>query len=219
MKSFLCSIFLIIIFNAPIKPQNTQTNSGFTETFNDEYFPLKDKTSFIFDSNLGSTKANIYTEGKQMAFEYEAGGITYKQNLYKDAKGIYLTKVYSKAMFFSSTVTYDKPLLRIPLPLKIGDTWKWEGNEIINGEYSKLNVFGKALAVETIKTKAGEFRCLKVMLKIISAKGKTNTEVEWLAPNIGIVRVFAKIQGEGITGTIQNILGLDELKFSIAEIK
>lgn len=217
---FVFIFFLVIHPESISQPKSAPgiKDSPKEEVFGFEYFPLRNATSFLFESNIGVTKAVVYNEGNEMVFAYDAGNISYKQNLIRQANGIYLTKVQSKAYFFGSCVTYNKPVLRLPLPIKLYDTWTWEGYEIVDGDSSKITLKGKALGVEIIKTKAGEFRCLKVLINIISAKGSTNSEIEWLAPDIGIVRVKAKIEGGGISGMLQKLLGLDEIKFSINQI-
>ena len=223
MKRILVLIFLYGAFSAVINAQSVaglyHSKPEAAETFGAEYFPLKKNSSFVFESNVGQTKANVKAEGNQMVFTYEAGPITYRQNLMLEPNGIYLKKVYSKALFFSNTVTYSKPVLRLPLPLKPGDNWRWDGCEIVDGDSSKITLLGSVKGVENIRTKAGAFRCLKIELKIISAKGSTNTETEWLAPNVGIVRLKANIQGDGITGVIRRLMGLNEIVFSLTEIK
>jgi hypothetical protein len=183
------------------------------------YFPLKENMSYIYESNMGRTTATMTKEGREYSIEYSAGGIRYIQNYIRKDDGIYLTMVSSKAFLFGSRVTYDKPLLRLPLYVKPGDKWTWEGREIEDGKLSKLRLWGTALGLETIKTKAGEFNCIKVMLKIVSENGNTNTEIEWLAQDIGVVRLKAKIQGSGISGMVQRFLGLNEVYFSMIERK
>jgi|GEM_PF-2477727 len=222
MRLILFLIFTSVLYMATLKAQKAShlVADSQSEVFGEEYFPLKEKSEFVFDSNIGSTKAAVYKEGSSMVFKYESGPITYNQSLSKAANGIYLTKVTSKALLWGSSVTYNKPVLRLPLPLRIGNKWSWHGYEIDNGDTTALSLYGFAQAVETIKTKAGQFRCLKVMIKIISGKGETSTEAEWLAPGIGIVRSMAKIDGgSGVTALIRRMMGLQEIKFSLSEIK
>jgi hypothetical protein len=42
---------------------------------------------------------------------------------------------------------------------------------------------------------------------------------EWFAPKVGLVKSHAVLEGTGITGFIQSVLGYDEVTFELAAIK
>jgi hypothetical protein len=194
-------------------------NNSTIKFYGQEYFPLKKNATYKYDSNLGSTTAKTRSEGSGISLSLDSGGILYKQNLYSDSTGIYLTQVENKALFFGRKVTYNKPVLRIPFPLKIGDTWKWEGFEKHeNGDVSKMLLKGKLISEETIETQAGKFNCIKLSLEIYT-ESSTNIMTEWLAPNIGIVKLDAKMNGGGLASLIQKFMGLSEVQFTLNKIE
>jgi hypothetical protein len=145
--------------------------------------------------------------------------MSYSQSLISNSKGVYLIKTESKAFFFESVITYDKPLLRIPFPLEIGKKWNWNGYEIKDGDSLSLKVNGEVLREETIDTKLGKLNCIVVAMEINSEKGSYTQMTQWLAPNIGLVKMHAKIKGGGITGLLQKMMGFDEIYFKLTSIK
>jgi hypothetical protein len=181
-----------------------------------EYFPLNTEVSYLYDSNAGKTESGVVLKGDELVLTYDAGKISYEQQFFKGEKGIYLTRTHSSALlFFGKTVTYPEPVLRLPLPLQIGDKWYWEGFEIVDGDTGSLTIKGKALAEEKVSTLVGEFNCLKIQLKVESEQGSKNTVTEWLAPGIGVVKFHAALEGTGLTTFLQDIFGLDELTFDL----
>jgi len=204
-------------------PAETEINVYMTEktkSYGFEYFPLKTNIYYKYDSNAGDTEAEVNPEEDELVLTFNAGSLKYEQQFFKGEKGIYLTRTQSKAMlFFGTTVTYPEPVLRLPLPLKVGETWLWEGLEIAGGDTGKLTISGEALAEEILQTPLGSMSCLKIRLRIESEHGSKNTVTEWLAPEIGIVKFHADLEGSGITGFLQDIFGLDEVTFDLTEIE
>lgn len=184
--------------------------------FGFEYFPLNTETSYLYDSNAGETESAVIARGEELALTFDAGKMSYKQQFFKGEDGIYLTRTESSALlFFGTKVTYPEPVLRLPLPLEIGETWVWQGFEIADGDTGKLTITGEALGEEIVTTPIGEFNCLKIQLKINSEHGSKNTVTEWLAPEIGVVKFHAALEGKGLTAFLQDIFGLDELTFDL----
>jgi len=187
--------------------------------FGFEYFPLKTDVSYLYDSNAGETEAGVNPNGEEFILTFDAGKISYEQQFFKGDNGIYLTRTESSAfLFFGTKVTYPEPVLRLPLPIQIGEEWKWEGFEIANGDTGTLTIKGEALGEEVVKTPVGEYNCLKIQLKIESEHGSKNTVTEWLAPDIGVVKFHAALEGTGLTAFLQDIFGLDELTFDLTGV-
>lgn len=214
---FIPLIFVVVFFTLGAAKDNTNNEPKY---FGKEYFPLRDYSTYKYDSNLGNTTAKTKPEGKGIKLSYDSGNILYQQNLYADSSGIYLTKVENKAYFWGNKVTYNKPVLRIPFPLKVGDSWSWDGYEHHdNGEKTKMTLRGKMISEEVLQTRAGKFNCIKISLEIKSETGSSSSTTEWLAPNVGIVKFNAKMQGKGIAWIVQKMMGLKEVEFTLAEIK
>lgn len=181
-----------------------------------EYFPLNTEVSYIYDSNAGETESGVVPTGEELVLTFDAGKVSYEQQFFKGEDGIYLTRTESNALlFFGTTVTYPEPVLRLPLPLQVGNKWIWQGFEIADGDTGSLTITGEALAEERIKTPVGEFDCLKIQLKVESEHGSKNTVTEWLAPGIGVIKFHAALEGTGLTAFLQDIFGLDELTFDL----
>jgi hypothetical protein len=188
--------------------------------FGFEYFPLKTDVSYLYDSNAGDTEAGVNPNGEELVLTFDAGNISYEQQFFKGVDGIYLTRTESSAfLFFGTTVTYPEPVLRLPLPLHVGQKWKWEGFEIAGGDTGSLTIEGEAMAEEIVTTPLGDFSCLKIQLKIESAHGSKNTVTEWLAPGLGVVKFHALLEGTGLTAFLQDIFGLDELTFDLTGVE
>ena len=185
-----------------------------SKIFGSEYFPLNSDSVIIFDSNVGETTSTIEKEENEYVINYESSTMTYRQNIIRNNEGIFITKIENKFLLFGDEITYSEPLLRLPANAQIGDTWFWEGYEINDGDSAKIFVEGKIVSEEEVKTAGGSFLALKTFTKINFDDGSTDELYEWFAPEIGIVKIRAKVGGNGFTGTIQDILGLDELYFS-----
>ena len=190
------------------------------KSFGFEYFPLKQNVEYEYDSNAGDTESIVSEAGDELVLTYDAGKITYEQQFFKGDKGIYLTRTETRAfLLFCSKVTYPEPVLRLPLPLETGATWQWVGLEIAGGDTGKLTIDGEALGEEEVTTPVGKFTCLKIRMRIESEMGSKNTVTEWLAPNIGVIKFHADLEGSGITGFLQTLMGLDEITFDLKGIK
>jgi hypothetical protein len=91
--------------------------------------------------------------------------------------------------------------------------------EVAGGDTGKLTIKGEALGEENIETPFGTYACLKIQMRVESEMGSRNTITEWLAPNIGVVKFHAELEGSGITGFLQDIMGLDEITFNLTGLK
>jgi len=190
------------------------------KSFGFEYFPLKRDVLYSYDSNAGDTEAEVSEDDDELVLTYNAGSITYEQQFFKGNDGIYLTRTETSALlFFGSKVTYPEPVLRLPLPLEVGKSWEWEGLETAGSDTGKLTIKGKAIGEEVVKTPLGEFKCLKILLDIESEMGSKNIVTEWLAPEIGVVKFHAELEGSGITGFLQDLMGLDEITFELTGLE
>ena len=113
-----------------------------------------------------------------------------------DPVGIKLHKIVAElgSVFGTATADFSPPVLFLPASLEIGDSWEiaLETEVILTGRVLVSNVYEVA-AVEDVITPAGTFEnCLKVQLeaRTTSRLGVSrSTSYQWLAPNVGIVRV------------------------------
>ena len=112
-----------------------------------------------------------------------------------DEDGVKLHKVVAElgSIFGTATAVLSPPVLFFPASLALGDSWEFmlETEVILTGPVSVFSVY-EVVAVEDVVTPAGTFeKCLKVQVdtRTVTASISRSTSYQWLAPNIGIVRV------------------------------
>lgn len=209
------------LYESDVKPLNVSLKKEITQKeFGAEYFPLNPELLYKFDSSLGSTKAEFEQQGEQVVLTFDAPSISYQQSLMKSDTGIMLTRTKTSAfLFFGNDISYAEPVLRIPFPLNLDDTWEVEGLETEGGDTTLLKIRGKVLGEELVMTEYGNFVCLKIQQQVSSEGGSSNTLTEWFAPHIGLVKSHAVMEGSGITGMLQDVFGLDEVTFQLVSVE
>lgn len=112
-----------------------------------------------------------------------------------DDDGVKLHKVVAElgSVFGTATAILSPPVLFLPASLALGDSWGFtlESEVILTGPVSVSTVY-EVVAVEDVVTPAGTFEnCLKVQVntRTVTASISRSTSYQWLAPNVGIVRV------------------------------
>ena len=112
-----------------------------------------------------------------------------------DDDGVKLHKVVAElgSVFGTATAILSPPVLFLPASLALGDSWAFtlESEVILTGPVS-VTYTHEVIAVEDVVTPAGTFeKCLKVQIdtRTVSASISRSTSYQWLAPNIGIVKV------------------------------
>jgi hypothetical protein len=174
---------------------------------------------------MGEAFADIKKNGKSYVLDLRNDDFNFTQTVYVENDTIYLTKLDQNVDVFlfissSASVTYSRPYLRFPFPLKKNDTWNWKGVEYIDqANPDTINVSGKVIGNEIIVTDAGKFECVKFQIDIHKKKRGTHTKFyEWRTPKIGLVKLEAFIDSKGFIGTVMNLLGYDEMIFELKEI-
>jgi hypothetical protein len=188
------------------------------------YFPLNDNETLIYNSSFGESITKYYQEGGFTISSSEADDFRYRQALIIKEDGVYVTETYQFIKIFlfinkEATSTYEKPLLRFPLPLLPGTEWKWEGDEYSDGDTNKVKATGKVLGKEFITTDAGRFETIKIESLVEGASDLKNRVTEWYAEGIGLIKVKAIIEGGGIMGFARDILGYGTIEFKLKEIR
>ena len=124
----------------------------------------------------------------------ESTGEVYFVNV--DPSGIKLHKIVAVlgSVFGTATAVFSPPVLFLPALLEVGDSWgiTLETEVILTGKVLVSNVY-EVVVVEDVITPAGIFEnCLKIQLEARTTTRlgvSRSTSYQWLAPNIGIVRV------------------------------
>jgi hypothetical protein len=138
--------------------------------------------------------------------------------------GVYVIETYQFIKIFlfinkEAKSSYEKPLLRFPLPLLPGKRWEWEGDEYSDGDTSKIKVSGKVFDKEFVKTDAGNFDAIKIESLVEGSSDLKNRVTEWYVEGIGLIRAKVIIEGGGIMGFARDILGYGTIEFELKEIR
>ena len=205
---------------------DTQLNSNLDEiNIGSNYFPTDPSLKLIYNSSMGEAYAVIKRKGNNYVMDLRNDDFYFIQTVHVANDTVYLTKLDQEVDVFlfissSASVTYNRPYLRFPFPLKNNDSWTWNGVEYIDEENpDSIKVSGKVLGSETVQTEAGKFECVKFQIDINKKKGGSHTRFyEWRTPKIGLVKLEAFIDSKGFIGTIMNLLGYDEMKFELKKI-
>ncbi|RKU17115.1 hypothetical protein C6503_11240 [Candidatus Poribacteria bacterium] len=112
-----------------------------------------------------------------------------------DDDGVKLHKIVAElgSIFGTATAILSPPVLFVPASLALGDTWEFtlETEVVLTGPVLVTYTY-EVVAVEDVVAPAGTFEnCLKVQLdtRTVTTSISRSTSYQWLAPNIGIVKV------------------------------
>lgn len=211
-RGLLCFVITFILIMASA----ATCIAGPIKYFSYAYFPLKQITPRMFDSNLGETKYSMIQDGGIFKIVYDAPRITYSQQMIAKNNGVYIVGTQNKIFLFGKKITYKAPLLRIPFPLTEASKWTSETIEYDDdGNSNTVRLTGKVIGEETISTPAGNFASLKIELIIVSGQNKPTYLTEWLVKDIGVVKAEAVPGTGGLLGTFQKLFGLDKVYYTM----
>jgi hypothetical protein len=205
---------------------NNQPNNNLDELkIGSDYFPIDPSLKLVYNSSMGEAYAVIKKKGNHYIMDLRNDDFYFVKPVFVENDSVFLTKLEQEVDVFlfissSASVTYNRPYLRFPFPLKNKDTWIWNGVEYIDEENpDTIKVSGKVLGSETVQTEAGKFDCMKFQIDIHKKKSGSHTKFyEWRAPKIGLVKLEAFIDSKGFIGTVMNLLGYDEMIFELKKI-
>jgi hypothetical protein len=219
-----CFGFYNEIDHSQILDSKTENNLEEIE-FSKDYFPVDPSLKLEYNSSMGEAYAKIKKDGNSYVLDLRNDDFYFIQTVYVENDTIYLTKLDQNVDVFlfissSTSVTYNRPYLRFPFPLKNNDSWTWNGVEYIDEKNpDTIKVSGKVLGEEILETEAGKFNCVKFQIDIFKKKSGSHTKFyEWRTPKIGLVKLEAFIDSKGFIGTVMNLLGYDEMKFELKKI-
>lgn len=224
MINLLFALFLIVtgpdlspaaVVSSPV-PEEAGTGAGELDLL--AHFPLRDGTVWKYDSNLGEVVSRVSVSGPIYTIRSESSPLDITRHLRLEDTGIMMIGGNSQIYFISTKRTYHPPLLRFPRRTVIGETWQWEGKEVVDDEIIKSRVEGVIEKKETVRVPAGEFECLKVTVKTVSDDGTTSSSIQWLAPEVGIVKGEVAIDASGFSGFLIDLLGFDHYNLELVEM-
>lgn len=188
------------------------------------YFPVYDNRSLVYSSSFGESITKYFRDGEFTVSSSNSDKFKYRQTLVIKEEGVYVKETYQylKVLLFvkkEETYTYNKPMLRFPLPLIPGKEWKWEGEEYSKNGTSKVKIAGKVLGKEFVKTKAGSIEAIKIESVVEGSAGSKNIVTEWFAKDIGLIKAKIIVEGGGMMGFMRDFLGYGTLDFELTEIR
>ena len=227
--SLFVFLFIIINMHTPdLCLQNNSVTAASSATninlIGSEYFPINLKKKLIYKSSFGDLELKITDEKNIHQFSYESDKFKYRQKLFVNNKGLFVVETYQKIKLLlfitkEGNYIYDKPLLRVPFPIEVGQEWSWNGIEFVNDESRSVKLKGKAAEFETVNTSAGKFEALKVETTIETSSGSKNIMTEWFAKDIGLVKMHISIEGGGTLGFVRDVLGYKSIDFELMKIQ
>jgi len=222
MKRILINIISLILLFTVFS--DVSLNKEKTPAITNSYFPVNNSIELIYNSSFGESSTTYSQDGEFIISLSEADDFKYRQILEIEEDGVYAKETYQyyKVFLFinkESTSTYDKPLLRFPLPLSPGMEWKWEGDEYSDGDTNKVKVTGKALDKEFVNTTAGRFEAIRIESFIEGSSNMKNRVTEWYSEGIGLIKAKIIIEGGGLMGFMRDILGYGTIEFELKEIR
>ena len=227
--SLFVFLFIVINMHTPdLCLQNNSVTTAFSakdvNLIGSEYFPTDLKKKLIYKSSFGDLELKITDEKNIHQFSYESDKFKYRQKLFVNNKGLFVVETYQKIKLLlfitkEGNYIYDKPLLRVPFPVEVGQEWSWNGIEFVNDESRSVKLKGKAAEFETVNTSAGKFEALKVETTIETSSGSKNIMTEWYAKDIGLVKMHISIEGGGALGFVRDVLGYKSIDFELKKIQ
>lgn len=217
-------IYILLLFLLLANLHEAQSAIEKTETNSNSYFPVNNNITLIYKSSFDDCTTRYSHSGQFTISSSESDDFKYKQTMIIKDNGVYVQETYQYIKIFlfinkEATYTYERPLLRFPLPLSAGLKWEWEGDEYSDGETKKVKVTGKALYKEFISTEAGRFEAMKLESIVEGSDNSNNKVTEWFAEGIGLVKAKIIIGGGGLMGIIRDILGYGTIEFELKEIR
>lgn len=189
-----------------------------------EYFPVKKARSLVYESSFGDCITKYYQKNNLTVSASISEKFKYKQSFVIQDSGVYTKETYQFLKIlglFSKevNVTYQKPLLRFPLPLTPGRKWHAEGIQYEDGEEGWVKITGKCSGKETIQTIAGKYEAMRVETIVEGSNESRNKVTEWYVKDIGLIKAKIIIEGGGIMGTLRDMLGYGVIEFNLKEIR
>ncbi|MDR3611498.1 MAG: hypothetical protein P4L27_13100 [Ignavibacteriaceae bacterium] len=220
MKRNIIYILLLLLILAALNNTFLAKNKIVINT----YFPVNNNKTLVYNSSFGKSITKNSGDGDLTITSSKSDKFRYSQKLIIKEDGVYVKETYQflNILLFikkEETYTYNKPLLRFPLPLTAGREWKWDGEEYSKNGTDKVKITGKVFHKEFVITKAGTFEAIKLESVVESSTNEKNKITEWYVEGIGLIKAKIMIEGGGIMGFLRDILGYSTIEFELKEIR
>lgn len=190
----------------------TGTRLGAEPANSVSYWPLKQGSTWTltttvqnktFDQVITVTDVKADKGGSVATLGYTMAGNNIQVETYRTTP-TEVTRL-SSGQGGSGTIAPGLPIIKYPM--KAGTTWTWKGNITANGMLSKGTSTLTVSGPTSIKTPAGTFSAMRVhSALVIMAQGQTLNAPNdyWFAPNVGLVKQYAKIGTFEVTGILKS---------------
>lgn len=188
-----------------------------------EYFPYYLNKTMIYNSPFGDAITKVTLNNGVYTIKSDGVKFAYHLELLSSGNGLEIKKIYQKFVLLAfitkeNSVSFNRPVPRFPVPFTEGKTWAWSGIEYANGDSEMVYVTGKIAGIEKVTVPAGQYEALKIETTFKHDDTGSNTVTDWIAPDVGIVKIKIAINGGGLIGFIRSLLGYDEIIFELKEI-
>jgi hypothetical protein len=187
-----------------------------------DYFPLSEGNEWIYKSNLG--KYVITVKKGNLPDEYiyisKVKGTKTEAFLVVGSSAIVCRKQKTRIYLYKEESSYKPYLIRYLLPIKKGKKFSWNGTKIRGRKNIISELTGEIDAEKhTVEVPAGEFECLKLHTSYICDDGTQQYFTQWLAPDVGIVKMESKMAGKkiGVLGQMQKIFKINSMDMELTE--
>lgn len=227
-KAFTVAGFIVLTFSVtnaqfyqlPI----TDNLSSEIESISTDYFPLNPNEKLVYESTFGETECITRPSGDNYLQEFKSDDFEMFQriNIIDDNFCVIdLQQEIDVFLFitYSIDVKYSEPAQMVKLPLSLNEKWEWTGIEYIDDNADTLFITTEYTGDEVVTTPAGDFNCKKLEYVIRKSSGKVTKYYEWRTPKTGLVKLEADLDPRGFVGTIQGLLGYDEIYFTLKDVQ
>ena len=164
-KIFLLASILLFsgVFNSDVLSRFFDNDANINmDEFNigPDYFPTNPSLKLVYNSSMGEAYAEIKQKGNNYIMDLRNDDFYFVQTVHVANDTVFLTKLDQEVDVFlfissSASVTYTRPYLKFPFPLKNNDSWTWTSVEYIDEENpNTIKVAGKVLGREMVETEA-----------------------------------------------------------------
>jgi hypothetical protein len=159
-----------------------------------EYYPIQPGNEWHYSVTANNQTTKVVTRiakledfgGKKLA-RLETPNAKDTEHLFQNEKGVFRARLNGAEL--------TPPFQLIPYPAKPGA--KWKGAFSVPGEKENHTYSGEILKEETIKVPAGEFKTMRVHIKL-ETDGQQLETTYWFAQDIGFVKQSLESAGVSI---------------------
>jgi len=193
------------------------------KVYNSFGYQPAENIKLIYDSDFGETTSKIEITDEGYLDINENDDFSYIQKMKYGDDGIYLLNADQQVdlfLFISKEINteYPIPVLQLPKNLVVNQEWIWEGFKVENDDTIDVRTVGRLIGEESITIPAGTFNALRIQYEIETNEGENSIINQWIAPNVGRVKMHVSIDGNGFIGTMISLLGYDEIEFNLKGI-